>query len=268
MFSLCPLTVLPCSPLEQIDAALEAGFDTVGIRLVPVLPTDIDIMADKPLRDAIAQRLSRTGLKVLDVAVVRMSPNVDVPALLPLLEYASEIGARSLAVTGVAKADFEPGDEQATAAKLAELAEAAARHGVQVGIEFMAFRHISTLQDALRYRELAGHPNLAVVIDALHFHRSGGKPDELVGFDPAVISCFQLCHAPTIAPPDLPKEARLGRLLPGAGGLPLRDMLAALPASVPVAVEVPDMSRAELPVIEKAREAFRTSRMVMTSAGH
>jgi sugar phosphate isomerase/epimerase len=267
IFSLCPLTVLPCSPLEQIDAALEAGFDSVGIRLLPVLPTDIDVMADKPLRAAIARRLSHTGLKVLDVEVVRISGETDVEALVPMLQYAGDIGARSLAVTGVPKQEFRPGDEAATAAKLAELCNAAERYGVQPGIEFMAFRSIDTLQTALRYHKLAGHPGLKIVVDALHFHRSGGTPEAIATLDPAIISCFQLCDAAAAAPDDVAREARFGRLLPGKGGLPLGDMLAALSPQTPVGVEVPDMARADLPIIEKAREAFRTSRAVMTAVG-
>jgi len=267
MFSLCPLTVLPCSPLEQIDAALDAGYDAVGMRLVPVLATDIDVMADKPLRDAVARRLAQTQLDVLDVEVVRISPQTNVQALLPMLQYAGDIGARSLAVTGVPKAEFGPGDEAATVAKLAELAEAASRFGIVAGIEFMAFRNIGTLEAALRYRELAKHPNVAIVVDALHFQRSGGKPDQLMTLDPTAISCFQICDAPATPPEDIAKEARFGRLLPGRGGLPLREMLAALPQDLPLAVEVPDTTRADAPVIEKALEAARSSRAVMAAAG-
>ena len=267
MFSLCPLTVLPCSPLEQIDAAIDAGFDAIGLRLVPVLATDIDVMADKSLRDAIARRLSQTGIDVLDIEVVRISPEIDVQALVPMLQYAGDVGARSLAVTGVPKADFTAEEEAVTVAKLAELCETAGRYGVRPALEFMAFRSIGTLEAALRYRELADHPNLAIVLDALHFHRSGGTPDQLAAVDSSVLSCFQICDAPAAAPDDLPKEARFGRLLPGRGGLPLREMVAALSPTVPVAVEVPDTTRANIPVAEKAREAARTSRAVMTAAG-
>lgn len=256
--------MLPCSPFEQIDAALDAGFDAVGIRLVPVLPTDIDIMADKPLRDAVAKRLSQTDLDVLDVEVVRISSDTDVQALVPMLQYAGDIGARSLTVTGVLNADFKPGDETVTAAKLAELCEAAARYGVRPSIEFMAFRSIGNLDEALHYRKLANHPNLAIVLDALHFHRSGGRAEEIAALDAAaIISCFQICDAPTVAPEDIAREARFGRLLPGTGGLPLRDMLARLPVEVPLAVEVPDNTRADASVKEKARDAFRTSSSVM-----
>ena len=223
-------------------------------------------MADRALRDALARRLSQTDLKVLDVEVVRITPETDVQALAPMLQYASDIGARSLAVTGVPKMDFKPEDEPATVAKLAELCELSSRHGVRVGIEFMPFRSIDSLQTALRYRTLAGHPSPAIVIDALHFHRSGGVIEEIARLDPATISCFQLCDAPLSAPDDLPKEARFGRLLPGSGGLPLREMIGAVSPEVPLAVEVPDTSRSNLSVGERAREAFRTSRNQIAAA--
>jgi sugar phosphate isomerase/epimerase len=243
-----------------------AGYDAVGIRLLPVLPTDIDVMADKPLRDALAKRLSQAKLDVLDIEVVRISPLTDIGSLVPMLQYAGDVGARSLAVTGVPKAEFKPGDETATAAKLAELCEVAARYGIKPALEFMAFRNISTLGDAIRFRQFTNHPNLAVVVDALHFARSGGNPGELAVLDPAIISCFQICDAPATAPDDLAREARFGRLLPGKGGLPLHEMLAALPAEVPLAVEVPDMTRTDITPLEKAREASRTARSLMAAS--
>ena len=58
--SLSPLTVLPCSPVEQIDAAHKAGFDSVGLRLFPSLPTDVDVMADRPLQRDIESAVLRT----------------------------------------------------------------------------------------------------------------------------------------------------------------------------------------------------------------
>ncbi|MGH3227538.1 MAG: hypothetical protein ACRDOA_02965, partial [Streptosporangiaceae bacterium] len=45
--------------------------------------------------------------------------------------------------------------------------------------------------------------------------------------------------APLAAPPDPVAEARTGRLLPGAGELPLADLLATVPSTVAVAVEAP-----------------------------
>lgn len=267
MLSLCPLTLLPCSPLELIDAATDAGFDAVGIRLTPVLATDIDVMADKPLQRAIQKRLSATKLKVLDVEVLRISPDTDVPGLLPMLQYAGDLGARNIAVTGVPKADWKPEYERETARRLAELCEAASGFGLQPMLEFMAFRSIATIADAFHMRALADHPNLGICVDALHLQRSGGTPALLQTIDQTALACFQLCDAPLQAPDDLAKEARFGRLYPGEGGLPLREMLMALRADLPVGVETPDTSRAHLPVLERAHLAARRARDLLAAAG-
>jgi sugar phosphate isomerase/epimerase len=266
MLSLCPLTLLPCTPLELIDAALDAGFDAIGVRLTPVLSTDIDVMADASLRRAIQARLSSTNLKVLDIEVVRISPATNVADLRPMLQYASDLGARKLAVTGVPRQDGRPDQDAATAHKLAELCEAAAGYGVQPMLEFMAFRSIGSLGEALRMRELVNDPNLGICIDALHVQRSGGSPAEIAATDQAALSCFQLCDAPLQPPDDLPKESRFGRLYPGEGGLPLREMLMALPADLPVGVETPDAARAHLPLLERAHMVARRARDVLAAA--
>ena len=79
-------------------------------------------------------------------------------------------------------------------------------------------------RDAARH---AAHP-------ALRGHRTNW-PTSI----PNCSAYLQLCDAPLAAPPDAVAEARIGRLLPGAGKLPLGDLLAAVPGTVPVAVEAP-----------------------------
>ncbi|ANI80166.1 sugar phosphate isomerase/epimerase family protein [Sphingobium sp. EP60837] len=263
MFSLCPLTVLPCSPLEQIDAAIQANYDAIGLRVTATLATDPDIMADAPLRATIAQRLSETGIKVLDVEVVRISPETDVDAWEPLLCYAGEIGARSIAITGEPHGDWTPGYLEATARNLGRLCDLAAQYGPSPSLEFMKYRSIGTLRAALEMVKRVERPNLTICVDALHFHRSGGTPDELARVDPSLISCFQVCDAPAAAPDDLPREARFGRLLPGKGGLPLEDMLSALPREIPIGVEVPDITRAGLPILVRAQQAAEATRGII-----
>jgi hypothetical protein len=55
--------------------------------------------------------------------------------------------------------------------------------------------------------------------------------------------------------PALIREARTGRLLPGEGVLPLAELVAALPAGAPLAIEAPCRSTAELPALERATRA-------------
>jgi len=251
----------------MIDAAAAAGFDAVGIRVIPALPTDTDILANPALRSAIQQRLSSTNMRVLEIDVLRISPDLDVRALRPALQYAGDLGARQLTVTGTPRDGWAADHEIATARKLAELCEAASAYGVQPMIEFMAYRGIRTLHEALQMRKLANHPNLGICVDALHFHRTGGTAADLEAVDPAALSCFHLCDAPADPPEDLATEARYGRLYPGEGGLPLLDMLRALPNSLPVAVEAPDISQTARPVRDRSLDVMRCTRDVLTAAG-
>jgi sugar phosphate isomerase/epimerase len=71
----------------------------------------------------------------------------------------------------------------------------------------------------------------------------------------------QVCDAgPDMpAPTDTPaliREARTGRLLPGEGVLPVADIVKALPADLPLAIEAPCRATAGLPAIERARRAY------------
>ena len=258
--SLSPLTVLPCSPVEQIDAAHKAGFDSVGLRLFPSLPTDVDVMADRPLQRDIKRRLEDTQLEVLDIEVVRVSPRMDLAPIEAALEFAGGLGARWLAATSESRQDYRTEDEPSLVGRLAELCETAERHGMGVMLEFMAFRGISTLQDAVRIVTATGSPNLAITVDALHLFRSGGTADAIATVDPALLACVQLCDAPQTAPADLIDEARQNRLYPGEGDLPLTDLMRMLPANIPVSVEVPSRSRAHLSAHDRAAHAARSAR--------
>jgi sugar phosphate isomerase/epimerase len=244
ILSLSPLTVLPCSPLDLIEAAHAAGYDAVGLRLQPALPTDVDVMADASLRRAIARRLSSTGLRVLDVDVVRVGSQTDVQALEPLLQYAGDLGAENLVFTSLAPEEYRISEERDTARRIAELCESAGRYGVRPIVEFIPFRGIASFSDAVRVAELVNHPNFAICIDALHLHRSGGSPAELIGADPRLLASVQLCDAPLAPPDDIARESRYDRLYPGEGMLPLRELLHAVPADLPVTVEVPNAGHA------------------------
>jgi sugar phosphate isomerase/epimerase len=268
MLSLSPLTVLPCSPLEQIEAAHAAGFDAVGLRLIPGMDSDIDVMGDAGLRRAIAARLQATGLKVLDIEVVRLGPAWDTRALRSMFEYAADLGAKTLAVTALSRGEDPGHTEEQMVEKLSELCALADRSGIQPMLEFMVYRRVANLEDAVRIVRKVGHPAMGICVDALHLARSGGSPSEVTALDPSILRCVQLCDAPLVAPApeDLPREARSGRLFPGEGGLPLRELIAATPHGVPMSVEVPTSTRSEYSVLELALKAAASVRKLLESA--
>ena len=73
----------------------------------------------------------------------------------------------------------------------------------------------------------------------------------------------QICDASADMPgpgdtPALIREARTGRLLPGEGALPLAELVAALPDTLPLAVEAPCQATAGLSAVERAKRAYQS----------
>ena len=74
---------------------------------------------------------------------------------------------------------------------------------------------------------------------------------------------MQLCDAPALIPTDTQEliyQARCARQVPGEGGLDLRGLMAALPATLPVSVEVPLAgAQGALPAQQRAQLLFNAA---------
>jgi sugar phosphate isomerase/epimerase len=121
---------------------------------------------------------------------------------------------------------------------------------------------VRTLAHAVDVVARSKRANASVLIDALHFSRSGGLPAHVAEVDPSLFRYAQICDAGPDMPgltdtPALIREARTGRLLPGEGVLPLAELVAALPAGLPLAIEAPCRATADLPALERAKRAYR-----------
>jgi sugar phosphate isomerase/epimerase len=108
--------------------------------------------------------------------------------------------------------------------------------------------------------ERAAHPAGSVLVDALHLRRSGGSPADLAALPPERLPYGQLCDAP-LEPvwPDEQvaiAESRGGRLLPGDGELPLRELIDVLPPGSALSVEAPVAALADRSPAERASRAF------------
>ncbi len=116
--------------------------------------------------------------------------------------------------------------------RLAELVQMARPYRVRPVIEFMAWRPLRTLAGAVAMATGSGGAGL--LLDTLHIQRCGATTEEIAAVDPALLGYLQLCDAPANAQTgDAVTEARTMRLLPGAGELPLRDVLGVLPEDLP-----------------------------------
>ncbi|KRR24188.1 xylose isomerase [Bradyrhizobium lablabi] len=238
MFGLAHLTALELSPPALVTEAAGAGFTSVGLRFVPATPngpaypTRVGTEAHRALK----QILTAEGVDVADIEFIQLTPDVDVQAFAGVFEAAADLGAISVTVSG------DDHDNVRLTAHFAELCDLALPFGLRVDLEFMRWRAIGALPQALAIVRQANKSNGAVLVDALHLTRSGGKAGDLTSIPDEWLRAAQICDAGADTPSTeaaIIAEAREGRLPPGDGSLPLGDLLEALPADAFLSVEMP-----------------------------
>jgi sugar phosphate isomerase/epimerase len=252
--SLAHLTIVDADPLELIDAAEAGGFDMLGLRIVAPMATDriVPVVGDEALIRRIEVRLRDTGLRILDVEAVWLTPDTAVGSLIPVLETGQRLGASHLLTVG-----NDP-DNARVADNFARLCEAARPFGIKPTLELIPYCQTGTLDAALQLVAKAAHTNAGILIDALHLIRSGGRPELLRSIDPTLLDYCQICQAGGQRPPNtglLRAEARGNRLYPNSpeGRLPLADILAALPSHLVIGVEAPCATYSHLSPVERGR---------------
>jgi len=205
--SLAHLTVLDTSPPELVTVAAAAGFRTIGIRLTATPSVGVppyDILSDGPILRETLRRLADTGVSVLDTEFLRFEPDRPVGVPEGFLEVSARLGAKNVLVMSA-----EP-DEARTIERLGELCDRAAQYGLHVCLEFAVYTGVRTLAHAASLLAKAKRSNASILIDALHFSRSGGVPAHVQQVDPALLRYAQICdasaHKP--GPTDTPADSR------------------------------------------------------------
>jgi sugar phosphate isomerase/epimerase len=265
-FSLAYLTVLGMTPLEQIEIAANAGYDYASIRTTPVAPGEhvVSLVGDRAMVARVNERLADYGIGVLDVELARLGPDEEPDDYLGLLEAAASIGA------GHVVGQLPDPDRNRAIDRFGRLCDHAGDFGLSVDLEFPSWMEIGNLSTAAGVVAAVDRPNAGILVDVLHFFRSGSSLDELTSLPREWFRLVQLCDAPGNAPPTVEgiiHTARAGRSLPGYGQLPLRRLIERLPA-VPYSLEVPnDVLRHELGTAEYARLVLVTGREFAAECG-
>jgi sugar phosphate isomerase/epimerase len=242
---LAALTCIELTPPQLVSAAAAAGYDCVGLRLIGIPGQTMPAFDQRELE----QRLADTGVKVLDVEIFRLDPDVDLAAFEPALAVSQRVGASEILVHGA-----DP-DEARLVDSFGRLCELAGRYGLRANLEPMPWVAVSSVAKAKR---LLQGTDGALLVDAIHFFRIGGRFDELEG---APLRYLQFCDAHPGRPADMQeiiRQARGDRLLPGEGALDLRGLLRALPADLPMSLEIP-LAR-KLEPFERAKQALSATR--------
>ncbi|MBZ9566286.1 sugar phosphate isomerase/epimerase family protein [Modicisalibacter tunisiensis] len=265
LFSLAALTVLELSPPEMVEVAARAGYDRVGLRLIPATPEEhhFPLVTDASLRRRTRAKLRDTGVSVLDVEILRLKPDTDVRRhFTRVLEAGAELGASEVLIAG------NDDDEARLTDHFAALCDLAAGFGLHPHLEFMPWTGVRDLSQARRIVAAADRPNAGLLIDAFHFDRSGSRLDELADVPRHWMRYIQLCDVAGPRPDDMQAiihEARQARCFPGEGDIDLTGLLAVLPDDVPLSLEIPTQALCDRGVsaLERARLALEASRRLL-----
>jgi sugar phosphate isomerase/epimerase len=264
ILSLASLTVLELSPPEMVEVAARAGYSHVGLRLEPATPEEYHfaLVADADLRRQTLARLRDTGVRVLDVEILRLKPQTVVADFEKILSVGAEFSASELLVAG-----NDP-DERRLTDNFAALCDLAAPYGLHPHLEFMPWTDARNLEQAVRIVDNAGRENGAVLVDAFHFDRSASRLEDLAAVPASRLRYAQLCDVAGPRPADMAeilRQARSERRFPGEGDCDLTGLLRCLPANIPLSLEIPTVKLLEQGVsgLQRAQMALNATRELL-----
>ena len=216
--------------VDVVEVAVAAGFDSAGLWVDPAVWT---AQTTRETRAALA----RTGLQVLDVEVIWIKPGSALDDHRKVIDVGAELGAANVLCVS-----SEP-DHGVTADQLSALCSHAERSGIRVALEFGIFTEVKNLTQALAVLERVEHPLRAVLIDPIHVDRSGTSVAQIAAIDPALLPYAQFCDARAQRPDPADFDAVITDAIDlreqcGEGVPPLAAMLEALPANIPLSLEL------------------------------
>jgi 4-hydroxyphenylpyruvate dioxygenase len=162
-------------------------------------------------------------------------------------------------------------DDARAAADLAEMAERAAKRGLRVGYEALAWgRHVNTWSHAWNIVQRADHPALGLIVDSFHTLSIGDDPTGISDVPGDRIFFVQLADAPLLKM-DVLSWSRHFRNFPGQGELPVGGFLRAVLASGysgPLSLEIFNDDFRAAPARQTARDGLRSLILAEAQAGY
>lgn len=254
---------------EKLEAAASAGFDGVEIFENDLLqyggsPAEVRRMAEalglriflyQPLRDFEAMPRAQFALNL-----ARAERKFDVM---------QQLGADMVLVCSNVQ-ETAADDIDLAAADLRQMAEAAARRGLRVAYEALAWgRHVRSWRDAWQIVQRADHPALGLVLDSFHTLALGDTLQGLEAVPADKLFFVQLADAPRLSM-DVLSWSRHYRNFPGQGELAVAGFTrAVLQAGYrgPLSLEVFNDAFRAAPARLTARDGLRSLIWLESEAG-
>jgi sugar phosphate isomerase/epimerase len=261
IYSLAYLTSHRCTPPEAVRIAAANGYAYIGLRLWPNAPgAPQQHLLGQPavLRETVAA-LKDTGVGVFDMEIIRIGESFDPHTWDALYDAGAALKAKAILVAG------DDTNEARLTENYARLCEVMKPYGMTADLEFMPWTAVKDAKSALRIVNNAGQPaNAGILVDALHFGRSTTTLDDIRAIPRELLHYAQICDAQAgthFSTEAMIHTARCERLLPGDGNIDVKGLFAALPADLPVSVEVVNFEREKtLSPLAWAQACLRVSR--------
>ena len=207
------------------------------------------LRGDPALQQAVRTALDETGMALSLLEGFAITPECPAESWQAELDLAAALGARSTCVIGMER------DRPRCHEEFGRFAQFCAERGLIATTEVGA-GICRTLSHALEAVRLSGSDNFRLLIDTMHFFRSGAALADMAALDPALIAHVQLADVPMPARiASYMEEALWERRAPGDGDLPLAAFCALVPGGVPMGLEIPIRSEALAGIAPEARFA-------------
>jgi sugar phosphate isomerase/epimerase len=238
------LCVFGLPPVQFVGLAADLACPYISTALVP-MPYNPhgyprwSLRDDAALRREMLAAMRTRGVSISLCEGFGVRPNSDVSEYAADLDILCELEVRRI---NVASSDRDVSRTFDQFAKIAAMADAL---GIETTIE-IGPGPVPNLRSALAAVRHVANPNFRLLIDTMHFVRSGSGAADIAALDPDLIGYVQLCDVPLVSKHSTyMEEALYERMVPGTGELPLLDILAALPPQLVLGIEVPQRSLAD-----------------------
>lgn len=252
---------------EKLEAIAAVGFDAVEI-------FENDLLTFEGSPAEIRYLAESMGLKIVCFQPFRDFEAMPEPRRTRNMDRAERkfdvmqaLGTDLLLVCSNTSPDAIDEDARA-AADLAEMAERAAKRGLRVGFEALAWgKNISRWRHAWRLVNQASHPALGLILDSFHTLALGDDLASLIEVPAEKIFFVQIADAPKLSM-DVLSWSRHFRNFPGQGGLAVNDFVRDVIAAGydgPLSLEVFNDEFRAAPARLMARDGLRS--LLLTEAG-
>jgi sugar phosphate isomerase/epimerase len=266
---LCWGTIAPATLAETIEAAARHGFPAITVD--PVLyhdslkaglgaPALRRLLADAGVRVRVIDGIW-TGIAGLPSEPMKVGDTVFTRYnAAQCREVAEELGAPIISFGHYLG---DPVPRAAIAEGVGAACRIAAQGSITVVLEFILESGMPSVAEAQAVAMACGEPNIGLLVDTWHWSRTGATLADLRALPAGAIKAFQLNDRIPPAP-GTEYVPMSGRLLPGDGILPLREIIAAGLANNPEVTFEVEVFNAELRALSPNDSAARVAEAILT----